>query len=151
MNYMDNNVEGVLMDQIRDQDEDMATQIQDLMLVLKTLSKLMTKAFNDCCVMFHKIFFRKHLRVPMKSLREKIFKNMSKRAADMMRDDIEAMPPVKVSEVKGSGKRSPHRRKRRQWRDYAVLAVPTAPVIRNLYLHSKALLYPISPETPIIV
>ncbi|MFA0544247.1 FliG C-terminal domain-containing protein, partial [Vibrio sp. 10N.222.52.B7] len=37
MNYMDNNVEGVLMDQIRDQDEDMATQIQDLMFVFENL------------------------------------------------------------------------------------------------------------------
>ncbi|MEF1187033.1 flagellar motor switch protein FliG, partial [Vibrio sinaloensis] len=37
MNYMDNNVEGILMDQIRDQDEDMATQIQDLMFVFENL------------------------------------------------------------------------------------------------------------------
>ncbi|GAL14749.1 flagellar motor switch protein FliG [Vibrio astriarenae] len=37
-------------------------------------------------------------------LKEKIFKNMSKRAADMMRDDLEAMPPVKVSDVEASQK-----------------------------------------------
>jgi flagellar motor switch protein FliG len=37
-------------------------------------------------------------------LKEKIFKNMSKRAADMMRDDLEAMAPVKVSDVEASQK-----------------------------------------------
>lgn len=37
MNYLDNNVEGILMEQIRDQDEDMATQIQDLMFVFENL------------------------------------------------------------------------------------------------------------------
>ena len=37
MNYLDNNIEGILMEQIRDQDEDMATQIQDLMFVFETL------------------------------------------------------------------------------------------------------------------
>ncbi len=37
-------------------------------------------------------------------LREKIFKNMSKRAAELMRDDLEAMPPVKVSDVEAAQK-----------------------------------------------
>ncbi|WP_353958824.1 flagellar motor switch protein FliG, partial [Vibrio ostreicida] len=37
MNYMDNSMEGILIDQMRDQDEDMATQIQDLMFVFENL------------------------------------------------------------------------------------------------------------------
>ena len=32
-------------------------------------------------------------------LQEKVFGNMSKRAAELMRDDLEAKGPVKVSEV----------------------------------------------------
>jgi flagellar motor switch protein FliG len=32
-------------------------------------------------------------------LREKIFKNMSSRAAEMLREDLEAKGPVRVSEV----------------------------------------------------
>ncbi|WP_328286859.1 FliG C-terminal domain-containing protein, partial [Vibrio renipiscarius] len=33
-----------------------------------------------------------------------IFKNMSKRAGEMMRDDLDAMPPIKVSDVEASQK-----------------------------------------------
>ena len=38
------------------------------------------------------------------ALREKIFKNMSSRAAEMLKDDLEAAAPVKLSEVEASQK-----------------------------------------------
>jgi flagellar motor switch protein FliG len=38
------------------------------------------------------------------ALKEKIMKNMSKRAAEMMADDLEAMPPIRVSEVETAQK-----------------------------------------------
>ncbi len=37
-------------------------------------------------------------------LKEKIFGNMSKRAAEMLRDDLEAAPPTKLSEVEQAQK-----------------------------------------------
>jgi len=38
------------------------------------------------------------------SLKEKIFNNMSKRAAEMLRDDLESKGPVKISDVEGAQK-----------------------------------------------
>ena len=38
------------------------------------------------------------------ALKEKIFKNMSKRAGDMLRDDLEAKGPVRLSEVEAAQK-----------------------------------------------
>ena len=38
------------------------------------------------------------------AMRDKIFTNMSKRAADMMRDDLEAKGPVRLSEVDAAQK-----------------------------------------------
>jgi flagellar motor switch protein FliG len=38
------------------------------------------------------------------AIREKIFGNMSKRAADMMRDDLEVKGPVRLSEVDAAQK-----------------------------------------------
>jgi flagellar motor switch protein FliG len=35
-------------------------------------------------------------------MREKIFKNMSKRGAEMLREEIELMPPIRLSEVEAS-------------------------------------------------
>jgi flagellar motor switch protein FliG len=37
-------------------------------------------------------------------MREKIFKNMSKRAAEMLKEDIELMPPTRLSDVEYSQK-----------------------------------------------
>jgi flagellar motor switch protein FliG len=37
-------------------------------------------------------------------LKEKIFKNMSQRAAEMLKDDLEAKGPVKLSDVEGAQK-----------------------------------------------
>ena len=38
------------------------------------------------------------------AIQEKIFKNMSKRAAEMLKDDLEAAAPAKLSDVEGSQK-----------------------------------------------
>ncbi|MNN87104.1 Flagellar motor switch protein FliG [compost metagenome] len=37
-------------------------------------------------------------------VREKVFRNMSKRAAELLRDDLEARGPVRVSEVESAQK-----------------------------------------------
>ncbi|NOH78908.1 flagellar motor switch protein FliG [Vibrio sp. RE86] len=104
MNYMDNNVEGVLMDQIRDQDEDMATQIQDLMFVFENLIEVDDQGIQKLLRDVPQDALQRALKGADDGLREKIFKNMSKRAAEMMRDDLEAMPPIKVSDVEAAQK-----------------------------------------------
>lgn len=38
------------------------------------------------------------------AVQEKIFKNMSKRAGDMLRDDLEAMGPIRISDVEAAQK-----------------------------------------------
>ncbi|UUM29842.1 flagellar motor switch protein FliG [Vibrio japonicus] len=104
MNYMDNNVEGILMDQIRDQDEDMATQIQDLMFVFENLVELDDQGIQKLLRDVPQDVLQRALKGADDALRDKIFKNMSKRAAEMMRDDLEAMPPIKVSDVEAAQK-----------------------------------------------
>jgi flagellar motor switch protein FliG len=44
------------------------------------------------------------LKGASEALREKIFKNMSQRAAEMLKDDLESKGPVKISEVEGAQK-----------------------------------------------
>lgn len=71
MNYLDNNVEGLLMDQIRDQDEDMATQIQDLMFVFENLIESTTKVFRSCLETYRKMSFNVRLKVLTKDLKRR--------------------------------------------------------------------------------
>ena len=44
------------------------------------------------------------LRGADEAVRQKIMGNMSKRAAELLRDDLEAMPPVKLSDVEAAQK-----------------------------------------------
>ncbi|ASA57079.1 flagellar motor switch protein FliG [Vibrio gazogenes] len=104
MNYLDNNVEGVLMEQMRDQDEDLATQIQDLMFVFENLAEVDDQGIQKLLRDVPQDILQKALKGADDTLKEKIFKNMSKRAAEMLRDDLEAMPPIKVSDVEAAQK-----------------------------------------------
>jgi flagellar motor switch protein FliG len=104
MNYLDNSVEGILMDQIRDQDEDMATMIQDLMFVFENLIEVDDQGIQKLLRDVPQDVLQRALKGADEDLREKVFKNMSKRAAEMMRDDIEAMPPVRVADVESAQK-----------------------------------------------
>lgn len=104
MNYLDNSIEGILMDQMRDQDEDLATQIEDLMFVFENLVEVDDQGIQKLLRDVPQDVLQKALKGADDTLREKIFKNMSKRAAELMIDDLEAMPPIKVSDVEAAQK-----------------------------------------------
>lgn len=104
MNYLDTNIEGQLMDSIREHDEEMAQQIQDLMFVFENLNEVDDRAIQAILREVQQDVLMKALKGCDEGLREKILKNMSKRAADMLKDDLEAMGPVRVSEVEAAQK-----------------------------------------------
>ncbi|WP_295460620.1 flagellar motor switch protein FliG [uncultured Pseudomonas sp.] len=104
MNYLDSSVEGPLMDAIRDADQDLSGQIEDLMFVFDNLSDvddrgiqaLLREVSSDVLVLA--------LKGADEGIKEKFFRNMSKRAAELLRDDLEAKGPVRLSEVEGAQK-----------------------------------------------
>ncbi|MGF1686040.1 flagellar motor switch protein FliG [Photobacterium japonica] len=104
MNYLDNNVEGLLMDQIRDNDEDMATQIEDLMFVFDNLSDVDDRGIQILLRDVPQDLLQKALKGADDTLREKILRNMSKRAAEMLQEDLEAMGPIRVADVEAAQK-----------------------------------------------
>jgi flagellar motor switch protein FliG len=104
MNYLDTNVEGQLMDSIREHDEEMAQQIQDLMFVFENLMEVDDRAIQAILREVQQDVLMKALKGADENLRDKILKNMSKRAAEMLADDLEAMGPVRVSEVEAAQK-----------------------------------------------
>ena len=104
MNYLDNNVEGLLMDQIHENDEDMATQIQDLMFVFENLAEVDDRGIQLLLRDVPQDLLQKALKGADDTLREKILRNMSKRAAEMLQDDLEAMGPIRVADVEAAQK-----------------------------------------------
>jgi flagellar motor switch protein FliG len=104
MNFLDSSVEGQLMDSIREVDEDLSGQIEDLMFVFNNLADvddrgiqaLLREVSSDVLVLA--------LKGADENVKEKIFKNMSKRASELLRDDLEAKGPVRVSDVEAAQK-----------------------------------------------
>ncbi|MGL5249824.1 MAG: flagellar motor switch protein FliG [Enterovibrio sp.] len=104
MNYMDNNLEDRLMAKLDEANTEMATQIQDLMFVFDNLMDVDDRSIQVILRDVPQEVLVKALKGTEEHLREKIFRNKSKRAADMMRDDLEAMGPVRVSDVEAAQK-----------------------------------------------
>lgn len=104
MNYLDTNIEGQLMDAIREQDEEMSQQIQDLMFVFDNLVDVDDRGIQAILREVQQDSLLKAIKGAEDELRDKITKNMSKRAAEMLIDDLEALGPVRVSEVETAQK-----------------------------------------------
>ncbi len=104
MNYLDTSIEGQLMDSIREQDEEMSQQIQDLMFVFDNLADVDDRAMQAILREVQQEALLKAVKGANDALRDKITKNMSKRAAEMLLDDLEAMGPVRVSDVEAAQK-----------------------------------------------
>lgn len=104
MNFLDSSIEGPLLDAIRELDQDLSGKIEDLMFVFDNLAdvddrgiqSLMREVSSDVLVLA--------LKGADEAIKEKIFKNMSKRAAELLRDDLEAKGPVRISEVESAQK-----------------------------------------------
>jgi flagellar motor switch protein FliG len=104
MNFIDSSVEAEVMDGIREADEGLATQIADLIFVFDNLLDLDDKGVQVLLREVSTDLLVIALKGADTALQEKIFKNMSKRAAELLRDDLEAKGPVRVSEVEAAQK-----------------------------------------------
>jgi flagellar motor switch protein FliG len=104
MNNMEGSMEGELMDSIKEVDEDLGTQIQDLMFVFEDLKSVDDRGIQALLREVSSEVLILALKGSDEELKEKIFKNMSKRAAELLRDDLESKGPVRVSDVEGAQK-----------------------------------------------
>ncbi|MCE2571515.1 flagellar motor switch protein FliG [Motilimonas eburnea] len=104
MNYLDTSIEGPLMDSIRESDEEMSQQIQDLMFVFDNLIDVDDRGIQALLRDVQQDILQRALKGADDQLKDKIMRNMSKRAAEMLADDLEAMGPVRVSEVEAAQK-----------------------------------------------
>ena len=99
MNYMGGGQETTAIENIRDNDPEMAQQILDAMFVFENLMEVDDRGIQLLLREVQSESLIVALKGASEELREKIFKNMSQRAADMMREDLESKGPVRISEV----------------------------------------------------
>lgn len=104
VNNLDSAIANELMESIKEVDEDMGVQIADLMFVFDNLKDVDDRGIQAILREVSSEMLIMALKGADEDLQNKIFGNMSKRAAELMRDDLEAKGPVKVSEVEAAQK-----------------------------------------------
>ncbi len=104
LNYMDGGLSDEMMEVINESDAELGQQIQDKMFVFADLISVDDRGIQTLLREVSTDQLLIALRGVTEALKEKIFGNMSKRAAEMLRDDLEAAPPTKLSEVEQAQK-----------------------------------------------
>ncbi len=104
INLMGASVETAVLDYIREADNELAQKIMDNMFTFDDLEKIDDKGIQ----LLMKEVQSESLVIALKGatpeMREKVFKNMSSRAAETLREDLESRGPVRVSEVEAEQK-----------------------------------------------
>ncbi len=104
LNFVEGSVEATIMEQIKETEPDLGQNIEDLMFVFDNLIDIDDRGIQTLMREIQTDQLQLALKGADEALREKFLSNMSQRAAEMLRDDLEAMPPVRVSDVEAAQK-----------------------------------------------
>ncbi len=104
LNFMDGTSEAAITEAITKQDESLAQQIQEQMFVFENLMDVDDRGMQTILREVQSESLIVALKGADDAMKEKIFSNMSSRAADMMRDDLETKGPVKLKDVEDAQK-----------------------------------------------
>ena len=104
LNFIGTANETSVVDAIREYDPDLAQKILDEMFVFENLMDIDDRSIQLILREVQSDSLILALKGASPELREKIFKNMSQRAAEMLREDLESKGPVRLSEVEAEQK-----------------------------------------------
>ncbi|MDR2924417.1 MAG: flagellar motor switch protein FliG [Azoarcus sp.] len=104
LNFVGSTVETAIIDNVREYDADLAQKILDEMFVFENLLDIDDRGIQTILREIQSDVLIVALKGASPDLREKIFKNMSTRAAEILREDLEAKGPVRLSEVEAAQK-----------------------------------------------
>jgi flagellar motor switch protein FliG len=104
LNFMSGENEASIMENLRKYDGDMAEKIMDEMFVFDNILEIDDRGIQLLLREVQSDSLIVALKGANVDMREKIFKNMSSRAAEMMREDLESKGPVRLSEVEAQQK-----------------------------------------------
>ncbi len=104
INMMGSSVEASALDYIREADADLAQKIMDNMFTFEDLAKVDDKGIQALLKEVQTESLIVALKGANAELRELIFRNMSTRAAETLREDLDGRGPVRLSEVEAEQK-----------------------------------------------
>jgi flagellar motor switch protein FliG len=104
INMMGTSVETAVLDYIREADNELAQKIMDNMFTFDDLEKIDDRGIQALLKEVQSESLVIALKGATPEMRERIFRNMSTRAAETLREDLESRGPVRVSEVEAEQK-----------------------------------------------
>ncbi len=104
LNMLGSAVETSVLDFVREADNDLAQKIMDNMFTFDDVEKIDDKGLQALMKEVQSDSLIIALKGATPALRDKIFKNMSSRAAETLKEDLEARGPVRLSEVEAEQK-----------------------------------------------
>jgi flagellar motor switch protein FliG len=104
LNFLSGDNEASVMANLRTYDETMAQKIMDEMFVFDNILEIDDRGIQTILREVQSESLIIALKGSSEEMREKIFRNMSQRAAQMMREDLESKGPVRLSEVEAQQK-----------------------------------------------
>ena len=104
INQMGTAIEGTVIESIRNHDPDLAQKIMDKMFVFDDVIKLDDKSIQTVLKEISSDVLIVALKGAQPELKDKILANMSTRAAETLREDLESRGPMRLSEVEAQQK-----------------------------------------------
>ncbi len=101
LNVTDRATERVVLDSLNKESPDLVIEIRRLMFVFEDISKLGDKDIQTLLKNVETAQWAMALKGASPTLQEKIMRNMSQRAAEILKEEMEFLGKVKVSEVEG--------------------------------------------------
>lgn len=102
LNAVDRATEEEVLSEIEEESQQMADDIRNLMFVFEDIKALDDRSIRELLKDISNEELTKALKGASDDLKDKFLKNLSERAAGMIREDLEIMGPVKLSEVEGA-------------------------------------------------
>ena len=102
LNAIDRATEEEIMADIEEESAQLAEEIKQLMFVFEDIMKIDDRGIREILKEISNEDLTMSLKTAPEELREKFFKNLSERAGNMIREDLEIMGPVKLSEVEAA-------------------------------------------------
>lgn len=99
LNFSDKNTEEFILSMIEEKDTSLSDKIRNLMFVFDDLIKLDDRGIQTLLKEINNEDLIVALKSASDALKEKIFKNMSQRAVQIIKEEMEAKGPVKISDV----------------------------------------------------
>lgn len=99
LNQMDGARESAILTELESHKEGLAEEIRKLMFVFEDLIQVDDKSLMTILKEINNETLMVAMKTASEELKEKIFKNMSERAAQMLKEDLEVMGPVRLKDV----------------------------------------------------